>query len=413
MQANPFTSHTYTSIWNKYFGITKTHNLRGLKNLSFFKVKYLPLFVNIGKNLTKGMSYNFDKDYQFPQIGNKVYLIHDVPEYFNLETHQHPRFKIKRVRQYKGFLADLEGFNSLEEFMSSRYNSKARYKYRRNIKRLESCFDIKYENYFGAISKEEYQKLFDVFLELLEKRFSKKREKYDQLSHWKFYKALIYQMILEKKASLFVIKHHETPISIMMNFHSNDTVFNAIPVFDIAYAKFTLGYTNIMKVIEWCIANNIRFFDFSKGDYDYKARWGNKAYNFEYHIMYNPKSVISNVLAFGIEKYFALKQIMREKDFNKLYHNTIYRLNPKSKKEKNIRIEVSEIDKIDTRKTSNSIEKTIIKSIEYVELREIIYNNLFENKVHINNVALYPLKDENNFYLELENKKLSIAIEYN
>lgn len=92
-------------------------------------------------------------------------------------------------------------------------------------------------------------------------------------------------MILEKKASLFIIYDGEKPIGIMLNFMSNNILFGTMSVFDIAYAKYNVGSVNIMKLIEWCLNNHIKFLDFSKGHFDDKVRWTNVAYYFEYYIL--------------------------------------------------------------------------------------------------------------------------------
>ena len=72
-------------------------------------------------------------------------------------------------------------------------------------------------------------------------------------------------MILEKKATLFIIYDGEKPIGIMLNFMSNNILFGTMSVFDIAYAKYNVSSVNIMKLIEWCLNNHIKFLDFQRG----------------------------------------------------------------------------------------------------------------------------------------------------
>jgi len=80
---------------------------------------------------------------------------------------------------------------------------------------------------------------------------------------WEFYKEVAYPLILESKASLFVLYDNETPIAITYNYHSENIVFDAITVFDIDY---------------------IKYLDFSKRYFDYKKRICPIEYNFEYHV---------------------------------------------------------------------------------------------------------------------------------
>ena len=78
-----------------------------------------------------------------------------------------------------------------------------------------------------------------------------------------------------------VIRGEETKLlGCELNF-SEDTLFDAITVFDIDYSKFHLGSITIMKLIEWCIENEIKILDFSKGYFEYKRRWCTKIYDFE------------------------------------------------------------------------------------------------------------------------------------
>ena len=126
------------------------------------------------------------------------------------------------------------------------------------------CFDIKYKMFWGDISKEEYDYVFNHFKQLLTKRFLDKQTVNNNLNsdEWDFYYDVAYPMILEKKASLFVIYHDAKPIGVTLNYLSEEILFDAITVFDIDYAKFHLGSINIMKLIEWCLERNFMALDF-------------------------------------------------------------------------------------------------------------------------------------------------------
>src|SRR5690606_5307974 len=49
---------------------------------------------------------------------------------------------------------------------------------------------------------------------------------------------------------------------------------------------------------------------------DYKTRWMNRDYNFEYHVYYDSNSLLIKSIAFFISRFFKLKQYLREKDFD-------------------------------------------------------------------------------------------------
>ncbi len=169
MKNNPFTSELYTATWLKYAN-KKILKIKGVKGISFAKSSFPYVYYNIGKNLTKGISYTLDKNHKSIKLGNKVLLVHDVPNYFKTDLNQPKNgVKIHKVKQYEGFFANLKEHTSVESYIKTKFSSKSQYKYRRNIKRLESCFNIEYKAHYGAIEKSHYNFIFDAFTKLLKK----------------------------------------------------------------------------------------------------------------------------------------------------------------------------------------------------------------------------------------------------
>ncbi|CAM4228458.1 GNAT family N-acetyltransferase [Zobellia roscoffensis] len=327
---NPFLSDTYTSIWSKHFDQgRKALKLDFLSNIGFYKKPSLPLHINLGKTLTKGMNYSLapenSEDYK-----KKVFLIYDVPGYFNINssTPSGSTLKIHKSKQYPGFGIELGQYNNFNEYMLSTFSKSSRYKLNKYKKRFEACFEVSYKMYSGEILKDEYDAVFDSFKKLLTKRFDDKQITNNNLDpkEWQFYYDVAYPLILENKASLFVIYDGSTPIGVTLNYHSENILFDAITVFDIDYAKFHLGSVTIMKLIEYCISEKIEFFDFSKGYFDYKTRWSNKTYDFEYHILYDSASFKAKTLAIGLKSFFDFKQKLRDKNVNERLHRLTYKL---------------------------------------------------------------------------------------
>ena len=327
---NPFLSDTYTSIWAKHFDQGEEPiRFDFLKDVGFYKHASLPLYTNYGKTLTKGMDYNITpelaRDYK-----KKVFLIYDVPAYFNRDTtiaSDHP-LKIHYSKQYPGFAIELGKYNNLNEYMLSTFSKSSRYKLNKYKKRFEACFDVSYKVYCGEITKVQYDFIFESFKNLLIKRFDDKQITNNNLNpeEWEFYYDVAYPLILEKKASLFVIYDGDNPIGVTLNYHSDAVLFDAITVFDIDYGKFHLGSVTIMKLIEYCISEKIEIFDFSKGYFDYKTRWSNKTYDFNYHILYDSASLTAKTLAFAIKSFFDFKQKLRDKNVNERLHKLTYKL---------------------------------------------------------------------------------------
>ena len=333
MISNPFSSTTFLSYWAKHFLSNKeTHKFNFSKNLSFYKSRLPGLYLNTGKNLTKGITYEFNPICGKEEKG-KTFLIYDVIDFSTQEeVVKNSSMGLYSVRQYPGFLIELESYSSLAEFMSKNFKKSSRYKLRKYKKRLEESFNISFKAYQGEVSKEEFNSVFDRFRTLLEKRFKEKKITNNNLDskEWNFYKDMAYPMMLEKKATLFVLYNNNEAISVTLAYLSDNRIFDAITVFDIDYAKFHLGSVTIMNLIEWSIQNSFKVFDFSKGFFDYKKRWASKKYTFEYHILYDSKSIKSRFLAFVVKLFFEGKQYLRDIKINDRLHKFTYWLRNKN-----------------------------------------------------------------------------------
>lgn len=331
IQYNPFTSQSFINIWCQHFNKDKdVYKFSLFEGISFFKPTFLQLYINTGKNLTKGVSYKLNTDSNNTNLKNKIFLIYDVPEYFNIETNcTQKNLKVIKVKQYSGVLTDFKKYSDFNDYLLSTFSKKSRYKFKSYEKNLEKNFQISYSNYFGAILKEDYNIVFEEFYNLLKKRFEEKHETNNNLNpeEWNFYFDSTYQLILEKKASLFVIYSDSKPIAISLNYFSENIIFFAMTVFDIDYYAFNIGKVHLMKLYEWCFnEKNIKIFDLSKGDYDYKKRWGNLSYNFEYHIYYDSSSLKTTFMAKLISFAFKLKQYLRDNKFNDRLHKLSFLL---------------------------------------------------------------------------------------
>lgn len=410
---NPFTSEIFTSKWLKHFNNDNPAiKFKFIHELSFYKTRLLPLYINTGKNLTKGVSYTLN-DHTEKDFKKKVFLIYDVPEFFNVNTSiSNKRLKVHKVKQYKGFLIDLKEHKNFDEYMLSTFKKSSRYKLTKYKKRLELCFNIKYKMLYGEkTSKEEYDFVFAKFRELLEKRFSDKKVNNNNLNpkEWNFYYDVVYPMILEKKASLFIIYDGDIPIGVTLNYFSEGTLFDAITVFDIDYAKFHLGSVTIMKIIEWCLEQEIKIFDFSKGYFDYKTRWANKDYNFEYHIYYDSGSLISRGIAYFISNYFKLKQYLRYKRVNEKFHQVVYKLRSENSTiDKNFKYEFREIP--ENYKTENLIEIDF-NTTSNSNIKLIVFDFLYLNTECISDIKIYKITNKDKtFILFSKEKKIEIQL---
>jgi len=292
----------------------------------------LPLFINVGKNITKGISYDVDGDKTSNDFKKKVVLIYDVPQYIKTNNEfSDKKIKQLKARQYPGYLTNLSNYKDFNTYLASKFSKKSRYKFVSYKRNLENSFEISYKNLHGEISKQEYETVFKSFHNLLTKRFDEKLESNNNLdpAEWEFYKEVVFPLIIEKKASLFVVYNAKTPIAISLNYLSENTLIFAMTVFDTDFSQYNLGTVHLMELYKCCFEQKLETLDLSKGFYDYKTRWGDREYFFENHIIFDPNSLFCVVIAHTIANYFRLKQYLRDQKLNEKLHKLTYFLKTK------------------------------------------------------------------------------------
>ena len=178
--------------------------------------------------------------------------------------------------------------------------------------------------FYGTISKEKYDEIIDAFYSLLGKRWDDLGKDNDILRDREYYSDLAYDMILAKEASLNVLYADNQIIAVSLCFLSTKVLYFAITSFDPDFSKFSLGHILIGKIMEWCLENKIEYFDYSKGDNDYKNRWATDSYIFENHILYDKKSIKAFLIGNYLYSFYKIKQELREKKFNVLYSKVKY-----------------------------------------------------------------------------------------
>jgi len=190
IKRNPFISSVFASKWLCHFNANRPwFKFKFIDGLTFFKPSFLPIYINTGRNLTKGISYSLNprNDSNFTK---SVILIYDVPSYYDLDNcNFSENLKLHRIKQYPGYLVELERFDGLDDYLETVFSKKSRSKLNRYQKRLELCYDIRYEMFYGDISKREYDFIFNNFKKLLEKRFIDKQITNNNLhpEEWDFY----------------------------------------------------------------------------------------------------------------------------------------------------------------------------------------------------------------------------------
>lgn len=391
VQQNPFLSQTFIEIWSKHFLLKHLKKVFEFINIGFYKPSLFPIYVNLGATLTKGVSYNLKALASAKELKQKALLIYDVPAYFNKNEKSNNEVSVIKVKQYPGYLINLKKYNGLNHYLTKVFSKSSRQKFKRYSQRLEQCYNIHYKMYFGAISIEEYNHVFNAFHALLTKRFIGKQTVNNNLfeHEWNFYRAVVYPLILEKKASLNVIYNANQPISIRLNYYSDTIVFDAITVFDTDYSKFHLGKISILKILEWVFEQPYEIFDFSKGYFDYKESWSDQSYNFEYHLLYNSASITSSSLAFFTAYYFRLKHFLRTQKLNEKFHSLQFLLkhNKKAISEYLIKEVTDETLNIEPK---NLTPIVLDNTVSY--LKKPANDFLYLSKAHCNDLKVFKLK---------------------
>ena len=393
---NPFLSKTFIKKWLSHFlDDQKEVSFNLFPDLNFFKSAKKLVYINTAKTNTKGITYTIAKEESNTSL-KKTFLIYDVHTFFNTPSVlNNSRYKIKKTIQYPGYLCELENFLSVKEYMQKRLSKNSNYKFNLYKRKLEHSFDIRYNMYYGTITKEKYNSLFSAFKKLLIKRFNDKQETNNNLDpkEWDFYFDVTYPMLLEKKAALFVTYNKETPIAITLLNFSDTIAFDTIRVFDIDYSPFRLGTTSIIKQIDWCIANGIKFLDFSKGYYEYKERWATTTYNFEYHIVYDSKSIVSKITMHITLLFFNFKNYLRDKNIHKKFHQLTFALKNNTKKtEKTVPV------KNNTSPVKENLKEISIFDVKNEYLLKYVYDFLYKKSEKLNDVRLYKITNQQNYY---------------
>ena len=56
--------------------------------------------------------------------------------------------------------------------------------------------------------------------------------------------------------------------------------------------------------------------DFSKGEGLYKTRWTEIEYHYDFHVLYDSKSVYASMVGITLANFFRFKQYLRDKQVN-------------------------------------------------------------------------------------------------
>lgn len=358
-------------------------------------------------NTTNDQRYVKATDTKENHLTDSIYVVNYIPPF--LQPHcngQQTGLEAIRFKEFEGFMANLDGYDNINGYLMDTMGSKSRTKVRGYVRKLETCFDIRYELYFGSISKSTYNYLFEKFHGFINKRFQQRGDTHELLANWEYIKRSSYDMILNKTASLFVIYNDEVPIDICLNYHYQNIFHNGIRSYDIAYSKFRLGYIDIFKQLEWCLANNVGIFDLSSGDMQYKRMWCNIIYDFEHQILYDKKSIRKKLIAQYLVYYYKAKENLKKKNVHLLYHK-IRKLGSRETTLENKPNEPQIVPLVlDQDPDMKKISLLDLRNDSDAFLRELMYNFQYQYSEKSQDIKMYKANEHANLYYIIGKHKI-------
>lgn len=330
------------------------------------------------------------------------------PSYIQPEFNLNTDVEIIKIPQKKiiGYAILIKGHTDLETLFKTEYKKSFRANILRFVNKFEACFNANYKLFFGDITEEEYVFLMAKLHNMLTKRFDQRNDSNKVLTNWNLYLDTTYNLIKEKKASLFVIYNNTTPVHICINHHFNNILFVSVPSYDINYAKFALGNISLYKLLEWSVNNNYEVMDMAQGYLEYKRRWSNLFYEFDHHIIYTKKNTLGHISALiEIQKLY-FKNFLKSKNID-----TFIEKIKKQLRKKNVYSE--EINyQLENTQLTNKSTKTIINIYSDVFNFLIIPINdfLYINKEHLDDLKVFEIIKDKEYLLQGKqiNQKLII-----
>lgn len=339
-----------------------------------------------------------------------VYSFELFPAYLKYNLQLNHDFKLKKTKQKLGFAVNLKDCKTINDFLKSGCSSQHRKNVIRAVNRLESCFDVSYKTYFGDMPAGHYTYIMQTLKNMIVNRFQEREGRNKTLKNWNRHVEQTLHLIRQKRASIFVIYDTEKPIEISINYHVNTIMYSSISSFNLNYSKFSLGNIEIYKQLEWCLLNNIHFFDMGYGDFDYKRKWANHIYDFENHIFYHKYNLLGPCFTLiKTYQYKAINYLISKKVNDKIY-SAIEKLKTSKRAVDLLEYELKPL-------ASLPIEANLLKPIDFNDatqhiLRKPVYDCLYKYQEHISNIRVYEILNSNNRYF-IQGKHCQLELVFN
>ncbi|MBC2840319.1 GNAT family N-acetyltransferase [Robiginitalea sp. SC105] len=257
-----------------------------------------------------------------------VFSICLIPAYLDLQPHQDMGLSIRTGKQTNfGYAIELGDKFNPETYLREQLRGNYR-NLRKRISRLESCFDIRYELFYGDIGQQEYDQLMEQLYKMISIRFGERRQRHDMIADWEQILSESLEKIRKGHASLFVIRAGGKPIDISLNYHFGRILYGGLSSYDTNFSKFGLGAIEKTKLLEWCADNGYRFMDFGYGDLPYKKEWGNLVYRFKYLVGFDAGNPFVSLVGHAEYSRLRFREFLKSLGVNRVLRNLKNRVRP-------------------------------------------------------------------------------------
>ncbi|TPV34052.1 hypothetical protein FJ651_07790 [Paucihalobacter ruber] len=353
----------------------------------------------------------FDNSNICEKSKNQVTTISLVPSYVNLNFKNKELFKEIKITNTNldGSGITINENDTLESYLQNTLSRHTRKNLQRFWNRLNQSFNIKVNYYHGQISRETFTFLMSSLYHFLIKRFNDKQKINSYLINWDQKTEPAFNLINNKKASLFVIYNEDTPINITLNYHTFNTIlFSEINGFDTNYYKFGLGHIDLYLHLKWCFDNNYKFLDLGNGTLDYKKKWCNTFYNIQYVLLYKKGSILSKTLFIAEKNKLSVKNFLKKIKLDELILKTKYLLKySKNTIKKTSNHKLFTLENLSNDADYNLNNAAVIDLKTNTFLKNPVYDSLFNSNEHINDITIYMIA-ENTYVIKGKKSLLKI-----
>lgn len=308
---NPFLEVDWLKEWWRYFGKSKSLYLIVIRDggniigfVPFYRVHRSIIGIYEFRLLGEGISSYLDflcsagyegivTDSLFNHFNSLPYgvivQLRDINDRFSrffLNIRERSRDNNNNSSSYKLYPCPIAILgSSWEKFFKERRDRKSRY----NLQRAERLFSKLGKLKLREVTSTEVAHLFPQLERIHRERFLTTENPLFKGPRRRFIES-VFQKMIGFTISLSIEELDGVPLSFLWGFKMGEVFIDFAPAFDPAFASLSLGNIHLMRLIEKKIAEGFKYFDFSKGEADYKRWWSNdETSNYLFRFNFNLK----------------------------------------------------------------------------------------------------------------------------